>query len=159
MNGPSLGDLTHEKTPFSFADSIAWCNPSAVRMKRKGASGSPFLTPRSIWNSAVRDPLRRTETEAEDKQPRIHERQTTPKFICSRVLSRKPQLMQSKAFSKSTLKIKAFDLDLRNHDITSLRIRGPSSIERPTMNAGCTLLTTEEITFFIRSARIFDIIL
>lgn len=54
---------------------------SAAIMNKKGDRGSPFLSPFSIMNSSVGDPLTNTDTEAVEIQLLIQPLHLTPKFI------------------------------------------------------------------------------
>lgn len=92
MIGPWWGSWIPSKIPFSYAISIAICNPSAAIIYKKGDSGSPCLIPRSIQKFVDADPLMRIDTLADDRHPCIHVRHLIPKSICCKIESKYSQL-------------------------------------------------------------------
>ena len=105
-----LTSRTPKKISFLCASLMATLSPSAAKMKRKGSSGSPCLTPLPILNSLVGQPLTRTETFVVHMHPFTHALHLSPNPICIKTLSKKFQFNKSRAFTKSTLKIRNFFL-------------------------------------------------
>ncbi|KAL4573849.1 hypothetical protein LXL04_020669 [Taraxacum kok-saghyz] len=92
-------------------------------MNKKGAIGSPCLTPLLNSNSYVAFPLTRTEARPDERHPLTHPLHFSLKFICSKTESKKPQFKESKALSKSTLNTSAFRFSLLAHEFEGKTIR------------------------------------
>src|ERR1044072_1143177 len=91
------------KRPTVTAFLIRPVKPSATIRKRKGANGSPCLSPLSGMNSSQGLPFTNTEIEADLMQPAIQVTHLLQKFKRDNMYSKKSQSTVSYAFSKSTL--------------------------------------------------------
>ena len=98
--------------PSFFALLIIVCRRFAASTKRRGDRGSPYLSPLLQWKVFPGTPLRSTEEVPEFSMSWIHPTHLVPKPLCRRIWSIAGCSIMSKAFSKSSLRMINFFLEV-----------------------------------------------
>lgn len=117
-------------------------------LNRKRDKGSPYRRPLLGLNSSVGDPLTMTEHLEDWRHSRIQPLHLTPKPNSFIIDKRQPQLTESYAFWKSSLRTTPFFLLTFHQSTISLAIKTPSSMFLPPKNANCASPITLGTTFF-----------
>ena len=90
--------------PLLKASLIADYSRSAARTKMSGERGSPYRTPRRLWNCRPGTPLRSTEDRPEEKIVLIHDIHLSLNPICFMMLIIASCSIVSKALEKSNFR-------------------------------------------------------